>query len=341
MPVRSTRRTLTALSLAVLAVALFAGCSTPGKLHPRKGDEIVAAGQLFHIGTPVVLWIDPGGYDAYRVEKRFVPYDQSLWEVTKDKVDSPNRYSLRYKGKHFSPEVVRQIQGGGWPLPLLQDTVDQFVIHYDVCGVSRQTFNVLHDHRTLSVHFMLDVDGTLYQTLDLKERAWHASQANDRSVGIEIANMGAYPADNLKTLNQWYKTNDDGTVELTIPKAYGDGGVRTPTFKSGPIRNQLITGTINGNELNQYDLTPEQYKALVKLTAALTEIFPKIKLDYPRDENGNAIPGVISDEQFAGFQGLIGHYHITKNKSDPGPAFQWDYLIDQVKKEKQPWRVWR
>jgi N-acetyl-anhydromuramyl-L-alanine amidase AmpD len=339
MHIRSIRGFL-GLSLAAVAVVL-AGCSTPGKLSPRKGDEIVAAGQLFHIGTPVVLWMDPGGYDAYRVEKRFVPYDQSLWEVIKDKVDSPNRYSLRYKGKHFSPEVVEEIKGGGWPLPLLQDTVDQFVIHYDVCGTSEQCFNILHDHRTLSVHFMLDVDGTIYQTLDLKERAWHASQANDRSVGIEIANMGAYPADKMDTLKQWYKVNDDGSVELTIPESRGDGGVRTPNFKTGPIRNELVTGTINGAELNQYDLTPEQYKALVKLTAALTEIFPKIRLDYPRDENGNAIPGVISDEHFTEFQGLICHYHITKGKSDPGPAFQWDYLIDEVKKEKQGWRVWR
>ncbi|MEZ6192871.1 MAG: N-acetylmuramoyl-L-alanine amidase [Phycisphaerales bacterium] len=339
MHIRSLRGFL-GLSLAAVAVVL-AGCSTPGKLNHRKGDEIVAAGQLFHIGTPVVLWMDPGGYDAYRVEKRFVPYDESLWEVIKDKVDSPNRYSLRYKGKHFSPEVVDQIKGGGWPLPLLQDTVDQFVIHYDVCGTSKQCFNILHDHRTLSVHFMLDVDGTIYQTLDLKERAWHASQANDRSVGIEIANMGAYPANKMDTLKQWYKTNDDGTVELTIPESRGDGGVRKPGFKSGPIRNELVTGTINGAELNQYDLTPEQYKALIKLTAALEEIFPKIKNDYPRDADGNLRNNALSDEEFADYQGLIGHYHITTGKSDPGPAFQWDYLIDEVKKEKQGWRVWR
>jgi len=38
-----------------------------------------------------------------------------------------------------------------------------------------QCFKVLHDHRDLSVHFMLDLDGTIYQTLDLKERAWHAT----------------------------------------------------------------------------------------------------------------------------------------------------------------------
>ena len=40
---------------------------------------------------------------------------------------------------------------------------------------------------------MLDLDGTIYQTLDLKERAWHATTSNSRSVGIEIANIGAYP----------------------------------------------------------------------------------------------------------------------------------------------------
>jgi len=44
-------------------------------------------------------------------------------------------------------------------------------MHYDVCGVSRQYFKVLHDYRGLSVHFMLDIDGTIYQTLDLNERA--------------------------------------------------------------------------------------------------------------------------------------------------------------------------
>ena len=39
---------------------------------------------------------------------------------------------------------------------------------------------------------MLDLDGTIYQTLDLKEGAWHATDANGRSIGIEIANIGAF-----------------------------------------------------------------------------------------------------------------------------------------------------
>jgi tyrosyl-tRNA synthetase len=51
----------------------------------------------------------------------------------------------------------------------------------------RQCFKVLHDARDLSVHFMLDLDGTIYQTLDLKERAWHATTSNSRSVGAARA----------------------------------------------------------------------------------------------------------------------------------------------------------
>ena len=66
------------LSLLLLA-SLFAGCKTaprPGAFEPRKGDEIVVAGQFVHTGTRVVTWMDPGGYDAYRVERRFSPHGQ-------------------------------------------------------------------------------------------------------------------------------------------------------------------------------------------------------------------------------------------------------------------------
>src|SRR6266545_4522428 len=85
----------------LLLPILLAGCSTyprPGTFAPRKGDEIVAAGQFVHTGTPVVLWMDPGGYDAYRVERRFSPIERSDWESSKAEVRDlthPNRFNLR------------------------------------------------------------------------------------------------------------------------------------------------------------------------------------------------------------------------------------------------------
>src|SRR5690349_3336181 len=180
------------LAAAAIGAALIVGCSNtshsttttvaatrPGSQLHRSGDEIVVCGQLFHIGTPVVLWMDPGGYDAYRVEKRFGPIDQASWTATTqkswhvadnpDRPWSPNRFDLR--SHDLTDAQIEQVRGGGWPLSLLQQKVDQFVIHYDVAGVSMNCFKTLQDNRDLSVQFMLDIDGTIYQTLDLKERA--------------------------------------------------------------------------------------------------------------------------------------------------------------------------
>src|SRR5215831_2382541 len=91
---------LTFCLLSALLLVLT-GCKTaspPGALESRRGDEIVVAGQFFHTGTPIVLWMDPGGYDAYRVERRFSSLDKSDWETSHNEVRalrSPNRYNMR------------------------------------------------------------------------------------------------------------------------------------------------------------------------------------------------------------------------------------------------------
>ena len=289
----------------------------------------MVAGQFFHTGTPIVLWLDPGGYDAYRVERRFSAYDESNWETSKVAVPSlstPNRFGLR-KSVLTDAETER-VRGGGWDLPLLQEKVDQFVLHFDVSGTSRQCFKVLHDLRCLSVHFMLDLDGTLYQTLDLKERAWHATSSNSRSVGIEIANIGAYPSPDDKPLQEWYQPDETGRPRIVVPTRLGESGIRTPGFVPRPARPEPVAGVIQGRQLYQYDLTPEQYAALTRLTAALCQVFPKLKCDYPRDAGGRLVPGKLPEEQLQGYQGVLGHYHIQTDKVDPGPALQWDKLID-------------
>jgi hypothetical protein len=39
----------------------------------------------------------------------------------------------------------------------------------------------------------------------------------------------------------------------------------------------------------------------------------------------------LSDEDLARYQGILGHWHIQTDKVDPGPAFQWDYLIRRAR----------
>jgi N-acetyl-anhydromuramyl-L-alanine amidase AmpD len=326
-------------TLAAFALSLST-CRTPekktevGRVLERRGDEIMVAGRLVHTGTPVVLWFDPGGYDAYRVERRFAPPDKAGWDIIKDALRTPNRYGVR----GVDDETLERVRGGGWSLAEVQRRVDQFVLHYDVCGTSRQCFKVLHDLRGLSVHFMLDIDGTIYQTLDVKEKAWHATKANDRSVGIEIAHIGAYGGVEGSPLASWYAPDGAGP-RITLPPWMGDGGVRTPGFVGRPARPEPISGRINGNSLVQFDFTPEQYDALIRLTAALCTVLPEIACEYPRGDDGRVLDRVMTDGEFEGFRGLLGHWHVQDNKIDPGPAMDWERVVRGARELMQEHRA--
>lgn len=289
----------------------------PVKPRVARG-EIVVAGQRFPVDAPVVLWTDPGGYDAYRETKVFA----------RDEGAPKRRFGVREAGNGTSAARVRS---GGWTLGALRDTVDQFVIHYDVAGTSRSCFRVLHDQRNLSVHFLLDLDGTIYQTLDLRERAWHATKANDRSVGIEIANIGAYPAGKASPLDSWYAPDGEGGTRVVLPGYVGDGGVRTAGFVARPSRADPVVGTIQGEKVRMYDLTDAQYESLIALTTTLCEVFPELRPQAPRGADGRVLDHAMSEREYRDFHGVLGHYHVQTNKIDPGPAFDWERVLGGVR----------
>ncbi len=302
-------RRLAAAALLGLVLGL-AGCGTVPVAPPSTGavpagDEIIVAGKRFSTGTRVITWQDPGGYNAYTIQPA----------VHGRRSPAGGAAATR------APTLTQ-----------LRRRVDQFVLHYDGAGLSRRCFEVLQQRR-LSVHFLLDIDGTIYQTLDLQERAWHAGESNDRSVGVEIANLGAYPPPLHAVLQRWYHLTPQGQVRLVPPATAGNPRLHTPGFVGRPQRPEPVTGKIHGRDLIQYDLTPEQYAALIKLTAALHRVFPAIKLDYPRDRQGRLVTGKLPAAQLAGYQGVIGHFHLQENKVDPGPAFQWDPVINGAKRE--------
>jgi N-acetyl-anhydromuramyl-L-alanine amidase AmpD len=283
-------------------------------------DRIVVCGERFSIGAPVVLWTDAGGYDATR--------SQAFFSATSPD-DAPS--GLRYRPGRSLDEGERRAQG----LEELRRRVDQFVIHYDVCGVSRRCFEVLHDRRGLSVHFLLDIDGTLYQTLDLRETAWHARQANARSIGIEIANIGAYPPGADSPLERWYLRDGRG-LRIRLPPELGGGGVRTPDFVGYSRRSARVRGQIQGQELEMVDLTPEQYDSLERLAAGLCKIFPKIVPDAPRGPDGRVLDRVLTAAEFDAHEGFLGHYHVSRDKVDPGPAFDWERFLARVRARLGP-----
>ncbi|MBI5434889.1 MAG: N-acetylmuramoyl-L-alanine amidase [Planctomycetes bacterium] len=328
--VRLTPRVSSAALPASTAAQLGASDREAGFVAGKRptrasGTAIVVAGERFDIGAPVVLWSDPGGYDAYRETPFFARDDGATAPSTSGK----KRYRPG-RGLWSDPASRENEPAPGEPEPTLErlrELVDQFVLHYDVCGTSRRCFEILHDKRNLSVHFLLDLDGTLYQTLDLQETAWHARQANPRSIGIEIANMGAYPPDDDEVLARTYVEDERG-VRVALD---ANAKLATPGFVARPIRPERVRGLANGSELEMHDLTSEQYATLACLTAGLAEIFPRIELDAPRDLAGRVRDDALSDEEFAAWHGLIGHLHITDQKQDPGPAFDWEQLLARAR----------
>ena len=127
-----------------------AGPATPG---PTRGTSIIVAGQPFDVGRSVVLWTDEQGFDAYQVRC----IDQTGGCCDFDSL----RYGTR---KGFTKRTLEN----------LQDIVSQFVLHFDGCVNSRSCFKSMHNRSRpsgstgcgLSAHFMIDTDGTTYQTLD-------------------------------------------------------------------------------------------------------------------------------------------------------------------------------
>ena len=108
----------------------------------------------------------------------------------------------------------------------------------------------------------------------------------------------------------------------------GESGSRTPRFVARPAQPEPVAGSVQGQELVQYDLTPEQYHALIRLTAALATVLPRIRCDYPRDADGKLVTRKLPDAELETFRGILGHYQIQLNKVDPGPAFQWDKVTE-------------
>lgn len=284
---RNSRPAAAGLLLVLLALT---GCRTRPP-EPRRGDEIVVAGRFFPTGTRVLTWEDAGGFNAY-------PGD----------------------GRNYNPrrDLAKRT------LSALQKRVDQFVIHYDDCGYSALCFKILQQRR-LSVHFLIDVDGTIYQTLDVVDAAQHATTANSRSVGVELAGVGARPAAELKDIAAWYRRDAAGRTWLQLPPA---APVR---YTGGPIRSDRVRGPIHGRTLEQYDFTPEQYAALAKLTAALCRALPAIACDYPHDAAGKLVTKKLPDAELERFHGVLGHFHIQENKVDPGPALQWEKFISEAR----------
>lgn len=86
-------------------------------------------------------------------------------------------------------------------------TPDLIVLHYTAMKSAAAALERLCDPSAeVSAHYLIGGDGTIWQMVDEKDRAWHAGAGswrglediNSRSIGIELDNRGDHPFSDLQ-----------------------------------------------------------------------------------------------------------------------------------------------
>jgi N-acetylmuramoyl-L-alanine amidase len=253
-----------------------------------SATAIVIAGQGYDVGRPVVLWCD--------AERGFDGYSETCVERSLSAGSHCCRRPFRRYGER------RGVRPGN--LQDLQRVVRQLVLHHDGCVNSRSCFYSMHDQPTadggcgLSAHFMIDADGTIYQTLDVSERAFHAEGVNPISIGVEMCNRADASRNELDRLPPDYRTRPVRAVE------------------------------INGRTHRAFEYRPEQYASAIALTRVLLRAFPNIEPAVPQKER-RLLSTTLADP--LAWRGIAGHFHVDseRRKWDPG-AFDWNRLLESI-----------
>lgn len=172
---------------------------------------------------------------------------------------------------------------------------DLFVNHWDAALSSHDCYDILC-RRNLSILFMGDSDGTIYQGVDPgKATCWHAGTVNRRAWGVE-----------------WCDPVYLKYQSATHPRPNTQLGVR-------------------GDKTTILGFYEEQVAVAVKLNHWVCE-FAGIPKQLPAFKGK---PGVVADSYIRGpgqtwnvmgFKGVIAHYHQDNLKVDTG-LLLWDALI--------------
>ena len=265
----------------------------------RTSGRLIIGGQEFQTDAPIVNFREGPRWDATLETCIATETDPNPFALCK--MQAPGKYSpydgdggrtatVRYQPRHS----LRQKQwnnGLNAPYDAAKQVIRQFMIHHDGCATADMCFSVLQNERGLSCHFLVDNDGTIFQTLDLALEGWHGSELNASSIGVELCNRG----DAAKEPTYYAKKN---------------------------MKRDVKPCKINNHLIRSYNFTEEQRDAMQRLARALLRLLPNLPAEYPQSSPGQQALVTLPFGDISRFSGYIGHYHLTSNKWDPGP---WDF----------------
>lgn len=189
---------------------------------------------------------------------------------------------------------------------------DLLVLHFTAGQTAASAYaSWVNTPLQVATAYLLDTDGTVYECFPPRYWAYHLGvkgsdsnfNAHDkRSVGIEIANVGSLKK-NGSQLNWWPPEDRYETkwCEVSEKKRYVKSAFRGFDYYAA--------------------FTAEQSKALPALVEHVCAT-----CGIPKKLPPAAKRGVCDLKFFAGYQGIAAHQNFREDKSDVGPAFDWDRL---------------
>lgn len=180
-----------------------------------------------------------------------------------------------------------------------------FCTHWDVCLDSRSCSRILQ-RRGISVHFMIDNDGTIYQALDTQHAAWHAGSRkwNHSSIGVEVSNA-------------WYTKYQNKYVS----RGFGERPVWEDVYVHGKKQPAF---------LGFYDVQIKALKALYKAIHNATGI----PLETPLGRDDEMLTTVSKDAAANRFKGFLSHFHLKRSKIDCA-GLDIKQILEDIKNESR------
>ncbi len=185
--------------------------------------------------------------------------------------------------------------------------IEMIVVHFTASGSGTGVVSWFKNPQSrVSAHYVLDHDGKILQLVKDGDTAWHAGlpgdlarndaiRPNPRAIGIEIVNWGP--------------------LEKRDGKYYNWTG------------NEHLGEVVEAGGKYWEPYTEAQCESLIELVSYLCKRY-SVPTRYP-----SLGPSAYHEraQHLANFKGVLGHSAINRGKSDPGPLFDWDRLMDGLR----------
>jgi N-acetyl-anhydromuramyl-L-alanine amidase AmpD len=176
-----------------------------------------------------------------KIEEK-IPKKNTSEEEKEQPATAENKAETAVSGANIKQNIITW----GFEVPASKRTIDTVIVHSSYCATGKDVYSlacILKEYKdyTVSAHYIIDRDGTVYQLVQEKNIAYHAglgqtpdkrNHINNFSIGIELMNtkIDKYTAEQYDSLNKLLK---EIKIRYTIKYVLGHDQI-APDRKTDP-----------------------------------------------------------------------------------------------------------